>query len=630
MSLKYSLFLSICLYLYLLIYRIYWPIAILVIMIFVLFRIRNWKAIFFVFVLLYFVFFPRFDCEPDFYEGKVVEIKEKYILVKHQHQKVLLYTNADVSYDDTISFTGDYQQIEESYHFYHFNFKKYMEQKNIYYSISPYSLTVIKKTNSFRGRLFNHISKLDEEKQIYLKKIIFNISTSDFNELDILMDSGISLTGILYFLKFILEKIVKEKRLNRILILINFLLCMFYHFPFSLTQYLIFNLMKQFDLAYNTRIGLSYFVILFLFPTYITSISFMIPMIYRLIHDQKELRFLLLSIIQSISFHEISILKVLFFRILVITSGFISFSGWLTILIPFFPIQQVTKIYEFLLSIFNLMTIKGSPIGIIFILFVICFLPLMKEKKWIKFITISYYLFLYFGLFHPFGEFTYINVGQGNAILIRYPFNRQNILIDTGKASQYEAVKDYLESKSIKTIHHLVITHYDEDHSGNIDALKKDFHVKELNDTKEDVIYNDLCLYQINPISSDDENESSLVFITKINGLNYLIMGDATKDSEKEILKCYPNLKADILQAGHHGSKTSSSKKFIEEIQPSIAVFSCGNYSYYHHPSEEVVSLFQSLKIDMLSTHEVGDISFIFLPVGNLLLTANHKIIYLK
>lgn len=630
MSLKYSLFLSICLYIYLLIYQISWPIAILAVMTFILFRIKNWKAIFFVFVLLYFVFIPRYDTVPHFYEGKVVEIKEKYILVKHNHQKVLLYTNATVSYDDTISFTGDYQEIEDSFHFYHFNFKKYLQQKNVYYSITPYSLTVTKKTNSIRGKLFNHIAKQNEEKQIYLKKILFNISNSDFNELDILMNSGISLTGILYFLRFLLEKIIKEKRLNRILLGINFLLCIFYHFPFALTQYLIFNFIKQFDLPYNNRIGLSYILIMILFPTYITSISFIIPMIYRLIHDQKELRFLILSIIQSISFHEISILKLVFFRVLVILSGFITFCGWLTILIPFFPIQLVTKLYEKLLSIFNVCTLKGSPVGMIFILFIICFIPFLKQKKLVRLLIAIYYLFMYFGLFHPFGEFTFMNVGQGNALLIRAPFNTQNILIDTGKASQYEKVKDYLESKSIKNIHHLVITHYDEDHSGNIDSLERDFNVMELDDTKKDICDKDICLYQINPISNDDTNESSLVFITKLNDLNYLIMGDATKESEKEILKIYPNLKVDILQAGHHGSKTSSSETFIEEIQPSIAVFSCGNYSYYHHPSEEVVALFKSLKIDTLNTHEVGDISFIFLPVGNLLITANHKIIYLK
>lgn len=136
-------------------------------------------------------------------------------------------------------------------------------------------------------------------------------------------------------------------------------------------------------------------------------------------------------------------------------------------------------------------------------------------------------------------------------------------------------------------------------------------------------------MYQINPISNEDTNESSLVFITKLNGLNYLIMGDATKTSEKEILKNYPSLNADIIQAGHHGSKTSSSEEFIEAIKPSIGIFSCGNYSLYHHPSVEVVALFNALKIQTFNTYDVGDITIIFLPIGNLLITSSYRIMFL-
>ncbi len=629
MSLKYSLFLSVCLYLYLIVYRYNPILSIILIMSIVLYRIRNWKAIFFVFILIYFLLLPSQNHEPDFHEGKVVEIKENYILVEHNHQKVLLYTHAELNYDDEITYEGEYQEIEPVYTFYSFDFKKYMSQKGVYYSCSAYNLKVISEHHTLRSIVYQRIKHFDEERQIYLKKIIFNISTSDFNELDILMNSGISLTGILYFLRFLLEKVLEEKKLDKFMIFINILLCIFYRFPFVLTQFLIFTCLKRFNLPYNTRIGLGYFIVMILYPTQITSISFLIPMLYRLIRDKKELRFLLLSIMQSMLFHEIALLKLFCFRVFVLFTGLLSFCAWLSLVLPFVPLKSMLKMYEKCIELCDLVSIKGSPLGIVFIFFVICFIPLLKTKKGMKILIVLYYVFIIFGLFHPFGEVTFLNVAQGMSILIRYPFNTQNILIDTGKEKQYSKLKNYLESKSISTIHHLVITHYDEDHSGNIDNLKKDFHVNELNDTKEDISYKNIHLYQINSISNEDTNESSLVFITQLNGLNYLIMGDATKVSEKEILKNYPNLKADIIQAGHHGSNTSSSEEFITAVMPSIGIFSCGNYSLYHHPNKEVVALFDALKIQTFNTYDVGDITILFLPIGNLLITSSYRIMFL-
>lgn len=598
-------------------------------MLVVLYRIKSWKALLFIFVLIYFLILPNHQDIPTFHEAKVIEIKENYVLVEHNHEKVLLYTHADLNYDEEITYLGDYQEIEPTYSFYSFNFKSYMNQKGVFYSCSAYDLKVVSEHHTLRSLVYKKIRRFDEEKQIYLKKIIFNISTSDFNEFDIFMNSGISLTGLLYFIRFLLEKFIEEKRLNQIILFLNLILCIFYHFPFVLTQYLIFTFLKRFNLPYNTRIGLGYLVIMMLYPTQITSTSFLIPMLYRFIRDKKELRFLMLSILQSILFHEISMLKLVFFRGFVLLSGLVSFCAWLSLILPILPIKLIIQIYEKCIAITNLLCIKGSPYGIIFFLFVLCFLPLLKTKKGIRIMIVVYYVFITFGLFHPFGEYTILNVSQGMAILIRYPFNQQNILIDTGKEKQYSKLYNYLESKSISTIHHLVITHYDEDHSGNIDNLKKDFQVLELNDKQEDIVYKNLHMYQINPISNEDTNESSLVFITKLNGLNYLIMGDATKTSEKEILKNYPSLNADIIQAGHHGSKTSSSEEFIEAIKPSIGIFSCGNYSLYHHPSVEVVALFNALKIQTFNTYDVGDITIIFLPIGNLLITSSYRIMFL-
>ena len=629
MSLKYSFFLSICLYLFLLLYQLNFFLVFIFISIFVILKTKDFKALFFIFSLFYFVVNPTKQTLLTFHEGQVIEIKENYIIVKNKQEKVLLYTHAGVIYDETISYKGEYQKIESDKGFYTFNFKQYMNSNGVYYSCYPVELHRVNISHSLRSKVLKRINTFDEETSAYLKKIIFNIHHEEFNTLEIFTNSGLSLTALLYFIRFILEKIIREKTLNYLLLALNFFLCIFYHFPFVLVQYFIFQVLRYFHLNHRISIGLGYLIVMYLYPASVTKISFLIPMLYRVSGNEKEKRLLYLSLIQSIFFHEICILKLFFFKAMFLYSGFLSFASWLNLLIRNVPINSFLLIYKRLNELLNLFTVKGNPVGIVFVLFFLCSMNLLKTKKGIYTIIAVFYLFLYSGLFHPFGEVTFLNVGQGSSLLIRAPFNTQNILIDTGKEKKYRNLQTYLDSKSITSIDHLIITHYDEDHSGNIGHLVKDYDIKQIHDSKEDICDRNINLYQLNTKDDGDTNDNSLVFVTRLNGLNYLFMGDATKISEKQILIEFPNLETDILLAGHHGSKTSSSKEFIETIKPVLTIFSSGNYSIYHHPSVEVVQLFEKYKIETLNTYDVGDITILFLPVGNLLITSTYEIFFL-
>ena len=75
-------------------------------------------------------------------------------------------------------------------------------------------------------------------------------------------------------------------------------------------------------------------------------------------------------------------------------------------------------------------------------------------------------------------------------------------------------------------------------------------------------------LYFLQTKEYDNENDNSNVIYTKINGYKFMFMGDAGVDKEKDILEKYNMSNTDVLKVGHHGSKTSSSKKFIDEINP--------------------------------------------------------------
>ena len=107
---------------------------------------------------------------------------------------------------------------------------------------------------------------------------------------------------------------------------------------------------------------------------------------------------------------------------------------------------------------------------------------------------------------------------------------------------------------------------------------------------------NDNQLYFLNHKLYDNENDNSLVLYLNLKGVKLLLMGDAGVEVEKELLEKYNLKNVDILKVGHHGSKTSSSKEFIEKIKPTYSIISVGRNNRYGHPNIDTLkNLEQSL-----------------------------------
>ena len=95
----------------------------------------------------------------------------------------------------------------------------------------------------------------------------------------------------------------------------------------------------------------------------------------------------------------------------------------------------------------------------------------------------------------------------------------------------------------------------------------------------------------------DNENDNSNVIYTELNGYKFMFMGDASGTTEKEILNKYNLPDIDVLKAGHHGSKTSSSKEFIDTINPKYSIISVGKNNRYGHPNKEALDNLEDSKI---------------------------------
>ena len=231
-----------------------------------------------------------------------------------------------------------------------------------------------------------------------------------------------------------------------------------------------------------------------------------------------------------------------------------------------------------------------------------------------------------------------IDVGQGDSIFIKMPNNKESILIDTGGKISYNKEKwmirnkntsitknsliPYLKSMGLNKLNTLIITHGDYDHMGEAVNLVNNFKVekvifncgnfntletelikllkikkikyysciKELNKDKYKLMF-------LNTKEYDNENDNSNVIYTELDGYKFMFMGDAGIEKEEDILDKYNLSNIDVLKVGHYVSSTSSSKNFINSINPKYSLISVGENNRYGHPKTSVLNILNKSKI---------------------------------
>ena len=220
-------------------------------------------------------------------------------------------------------------------------------------------------------------------------------------------------------------------------------------------------------------------------------------------------------------------------------------------------------------------------------------------------------LMVLWGMYYPLFRVSMVQVYQGDATLITFPFNVHTILIDTGKPSAFQNLKKTLYSHGIKKIDTLIITHPDLDHDGNKDAIITLFDVEKVIETKGES--HPFFKILLDDIYYDDVNENSLILYFDVYDTKFLIMGDASVEQEKEIVRRYPHFEVDVLKLGHHGSITSTSELFLKSLKPQIGLIS-SDPRIYNHPHPEVRRRLYNLRITPMETSVEGTVTFKMLP----------------
>lgn len=231
----------------------------------------------------------------------------------------------------------------------------------------------------------------------------------------------------------------------------------------------------------------------------------------------------------------------------------------------------------------------------------------------------------------------FINVGQGDSILIQY--KGINMLIDAGPSYNSKKLVSFLKSHNVKKLDYVIATHPHEDHIGSMDSIIKKFKIvkfyapKVVTDTntfksmitelkkknlkinvaKHGVIINldtFTSMEFLSPIRDNYQNLNnySAVVLLKHRDNSFLFTGDAEKLIEMELLSNNVNIRADVIKVSHHGSSTSTSEDFIDKVKAKFAVISCGLGNDFGHPHEQVLKTLRSRDIICYRTDTHGNL----------------------
>ena len=536
---------------------------------------------------------PCKEAEKGIYT--ISEIKQSYYVAKNQRTRVLVQSDLDLNFNDQIQ-VDSLEPIHTDDNFTLFSFTKYNASKNIFYKTK--SIRILKKSNSLKSKLYAYIASQKNSK--VLLSLYYGIHEDTINEIYTMLGYGYISA---YFIVFnLLKRKYEDKKIRISLLVLSILFGSFFVFTLSLTRFILYQISYLFFKSKSVQIGFTILCFSILYPTQVLSISFVLPILLQLVsyfcteHKWIVQKMVLISVL-FIYFKKVDIVSFLLFNLLR------KFYGCVFLLGMFIPNFVTLKIPS--------LTIHYAPQYVFILAFIVVYIQCLKHFKW-KYMIL--FLIPFLEVFcNPFFQVYTLNIGQGDCSVIVEPFYKSVVMIDCGQSLYRDNVEriisPFLENKNIHTIDTLILTHADFDHSGGYDRLKEKVKIKQVIKNSKDKVNVEYPFYLLlQERMAKDENDSSIISYFTYDHLNYLFMGDASKEIEKQLMDAY-DLKADVIKIGHHGSNTSSDAAFLDSLDCRIALISAGYKNKYDHPSTETLKTLDHLHIHTFCTSTNGSIA---------------------
>lgn len=552
---------------------------------------------------------------------------------------------------------------------YLFNYKKYLYNKRVYYTLKIDSIKILNENSNpfikLKNRVIKHVNSYKDSTYLYAfilgktelisDKVLTSYRENGISHLFAL--SGLHVSIFSSILLFILKKLRFKEILNYVIIFIFLLLFSFItgFSPSILRATLLFFLLginKVFYLNIRTLdiLYLVFIILVIINPFIIYNLSFILSFTaaFFLIFSSDLLK----GKNYFVSLFKVSLLS--YFASLPLSIYYFGYTNLLGVILNLvfvplvsfvvFPLTLLTFIISKFYSILNITTNLLESLSLLFnkfkiiiyfprinLIFVFIYLSILmlyiKFKK-----KICLYLIIVLLIFFKIRPYMdnntyiyYIDVGQGDSILVVTPHLNKTILIDTGgivsfnKNYKSNIVKNknipFFRRIGINKVDYLFLTHGDYDHAGeanellsnfcvkkvfinkgNINNIEKKINNKEVLTLKNFVIDN-IKVNSLNNNVFNNENDDSTVLLFNIYDYKFLFMGDASIKTEEYLLNNYILPNVDILKVGHHGSYTSTSTDFINVIKPKYSVISVGENNMYKHPNKSVLDILDNTKL---------------------------------
>lgn len=318
---------------------------------------------------------------------------------------------------------------------------------------------------------------------------------------------------------------------------------------------------------------------------------------------------------------------------------------------PLIKLTQVNFLFEglensirWIASVFG--NGQPSPLLLIVMLLVLAILyDIRQNKKWVIFLSLFLSLLFFINKFPLQNEITMVDIGQGDSIFLR-DWKGKNVLIDVGgreeirtkEVWQKRAISSnaekilipYLKSRGVDTIDTLVLTNPNPDYAGDVLEVAKKFAIKKIYISRSSLSNADFLKklretntfihvvkqgdklpifdHHLQVLSGASKNDHSIVLYGQFFRTRFLFASDLKEEEEAKLMQHYPKLKTDVLKVGQHGTKNSSHSKFLQQIEPAVALISVGKNNRSKSPNQETIERLNRFNAKIYRTDKQGAI----------------------
>ena len=556
-------------------------------------------------------------CLPKFYflqsnTYRIIDVKSNYAIIENRENKIVVYTTSTLSYDAEVEVSNHIYSFEYDSKFYGFSLYQWAKENDFtgytYQSEVKIVLTHLSLRSWIQTQIDNVRDNLQKE---MLYQIIFRIKNKGIDITDIYEQSGFSYVAGVWLLLYLIKFFTTQQQRKIIKVICLIILNIFYHYPIVLVYSLLSTSLRFFDLPQRVNILLSSIVLLVIYPNAIYSLSFQIPLIYRLQNlfktsQRKILIAIIIACVCSIKFGSIQILSLLFYPVLRYLMGFTWIMGFVRLwtglnTVPLVGI--VSKIFTKIQSIQLHGNIIG--IGIAFPLFI--YVSLRHKKFGLYYLSILMLLTIGIPLLHPLSEVTVLNNPKNTNIILKPSLSNIATVLSLKNDVVNKDLQSYLYAKGITSIHTLI------ELAGEIEGINV------ISSPDSTVVK------QLNQMNTDHP-----IWYFNYDGLMFIVFTYLEQKDITYILNQYDNLNVDVMILSNHGSTNANPPELFDHIQPKLCISINKPYLNSHLPSRTVIKELKKRGIVLLDTGSYGDISFFSIFHKHFALTSSGKIVIIN